>query len=84
LDGLVAAGAGVDGVDDAVTDGGDGGRPARPPLRVVDMGSGMAYLTFAVHAHLASRYALTTVGVEVRRQVLTARALSLSLSRTAP
>jgi hypothetical protein len=46
----------------------------------------MAYLTFAVHAHLASRYALTTVGVEVRRQVLTARAPSpsLSLSRTAP
>ena len=83
----MAAGAGVDGVDDdAATDGGDGGRPARPPLRVVDMGSGMAYLTFAVHAHLASRYALTTVGVEVRRQVLTARAPSpsLSLSRTAP
>ena len=30
----------------------------KPPLRVVDMGSGMAYLTFSAHSHLAQRFDL--------------------------
>ena len=35
-------------------------------LRVVDMGSGMAYLTFAVHEHFSQKFLLDTIGVEAR------------------
>jgi hypothetical protein len=30
----------------------------KPPLRVVDMGSGMAYLTFSAHSHLSQKFDL--------------------------
>lgn len=37
------------------------------PLRIMDMGSGLAYLTFAVHAHFQKSFpGLQTTGVEVR------------------
>ena len=44
------------------------GRSGGDPLRIVDMGSGMAYLTFAAHSYFHSRLggAVATVGVEAR------------------
>lgn len=38
----------------------------RPPLRMIDMGSGMAYLTFAAHSHFSKKFQLQTIGVESR------------------
>jgi hypothetical protein len=42
------------------------------PLRVVDMGSGLGYLTFAVHAHLRRKFGpgVVTVGVEQRAELV--------------
>lgn len=34
--------------------------PPKPPLRVVDMGSGLAYLTFSTHTHLSKKFELGT------------------------
>jgi SAM-dependent methyltransferase len=38
------------------------------PLRVVDLGCGNAYLTFAAHAHLADRLPVRITGVDVKQQ----------------
>ena len=38
----------------------------KPVLKVVDMGSGLAYLTFAVHRHFSKLFDLHTIGVESR------------------
>ncbi|RYB93466.1 SAM-dependent methyltransferase [Nocardioides oleivorans] len=38
------------------------------PLRVVDLGCGNAYLTFAAHAHLARRVPVRMTGVDVKQQ----------------
>jgi len=38
----------------------------KPTLKVVDMGSGLAYLTFAVHRHFSKRFDLHTIGIESR------------------
>jgi len=43
---------------------------AKPALQVVDMGSGLAYLTFAIHAHLGKRFDLTTIGIEERKALV--------------
>ena len=53
------------------------------PLRVVDMGSGLAYLTFAVHEHFSNRFLLDTIGVEARSALVeqtneVARSLSVT------
>jgi len=46
----------------------EAGLDAAQPLRIVDFGSGKGYLTFAVHAHLQSRFGRTlqVTGVELR------------------
>ena len=61
----------------------DNEKDAKVPLRVVDMGSGLAYLTFAVHEHFSSRFLLDTVGVEARSALVdqtneVARSLSVT------
>jgi SAM-dependent methyltransferase len=38
------------------------------PLRIVDLGCGNAYLTFAAHAWLRERYPVHTTGVDVKEQ----------------
>ena len=38
------------------------------PLRVVDLGCGNAYLTFAAHAWLREQYPVHTIGVDVKEQ----------------
>ncbi|CUR61285.1 conserved hypothetical protein [metagenome] len=38
------------------------------PLRVVDLGCGNAYLTFAAHAHLSDRMPVRMTGVDVKQQ----------------
>ncbi len=38
------------------------------PLRVVDLGCGNAYLTFAAHAHLSARWPVRMTGVDVKQQ----------------
>ena len=38
------------------------------PLRVVDLGCGNAYLTFAAHAHLSRRLPVRMTGVDVKQQ----------------
>lgn len=38
------------------------------PLRVVDLGCGNAYLTFAAHAHLGRRWPVRMTGVDVKQQ----------------
>jgi len=60
-------------LDVAVTDALDTGRLRRPtatdPLRVVDLGCGNAYLTFAAHRHLARRgLPVHVVGVDAKQQ----------------
>ena len=37
-----------------------------PSLRIVDMGCGLGYLTFACHEYLAKQFLVQTVGVETR------------------
>ena len=41
---------------------------AEAPLRVVDLGCGNAYLTFAAHAWLRDRFPVRLVGVDVKEQ----------------
>jgi hypothetical protein len=41
---------------------------AEDPLRVVDLGCGNAYLTFAAHAWLRERHPVRTTGVDVKEQ----------------
>jgi SAM-dependent methyltransferase len=61
-------------LDSALDDGLSSGRlrtaTAREPLRVVDLGCGNAYLTFAAHAYLADvrNLSVRVVGVDVRAQ----------------
>jgi SAM-dependent methyltransferase len=61
-------------LDAAVRDALDSGRLRRPtedaPLRVVDLGCGNAYLTFAAHAHLRDGLGLPVqvTGVDVKQQ----------------
>ena len=51
----------------AVVDADAADLEAPAPLRIVDMGSGLAYLTFAVHNYFQGRYRnVETVGVESR------------------
>lgn len=52
-------------LDDVVPD-----QPADRPLRVVDLGCGNAYLTLAAHRWLSRRGPVTTVGVDVRDDVI--------------
>jgi len=52
--------------------------PDAPPLRIVDMGSGLAYLTFAVHAYFGGKQVgVSTVGVEAR-EALVARCTAVA------
>lgn len=58
----------------------------KPTLKVVDMGSGLAYLTFAVHRHFSKFFNLQTVGVEsrpnlVEQSTLVARSLGDDFSQ---
>ncbi|KAJ1436702.1 methyltransferase domain-containing protein [Ochromonadaceae sp. CCMP2298] len=49
------------------------GAGERRPMRVMDMGSGSGYLTFATHAHFSRKYQaldVSTVGVELRPQLV--------------
>ncbi len=57
-------------LDAAVVDARSAGRLARPRLRVVDLGCGNAYLTFATYHHLAVELGLSVevVGVDVKEQ----------------
>jgi len=61
-------------LDATVRDALDSGRLRRPtgsdPMRVVDLGCGNAYLTFAAHAHLRDGLGLPVVvtGVDVKQQ----------------
>ena len=41
---------------------------ADDPLRIVDLGCGNAYLTFAAHAHLSDRMPVRMTGVDVKQQ----------------
>ena len=41
---------------------------ADDPLRVVDLGCGNAYLTFAAHAYLSDRFPVRMTGVDVKQQ----------------
>lgn len=59
-------------------------------LKIVDMGCGMAYLTFAAHSHFSKRYhdciSLDTVGIEMRESIVkntesTARSLGPPFDR---
>ena len=66
-----------------IVDADNNEKDAKVPLRVVDMGSGLAYLTFAVHEHFSSRFLLDTIGVEARSALVTqtnevARSLSVT------
>ena len=45
--------------------GGRGGLPAGRPLRVVDLGCGNAYLTFAAHRFLSADREVATTGIDV-------------------
>ncbi len=47
-------------------------QPSDRPLRVVDMGCGKGYLTFALHAHLLSKQQgeIRTTGVELRHELV--------------
>lgn len=56
-------------LDDVVPD-----QPTDRPLRVVDLGCGNAYLTLAAHRWLSRRGPVTTVGVDVRADVITRNA----------
>ncbi|KAJ1684454.1 hypothetical protein LUZ63_020209 [Rhynchospora breviuscula] len=77
-------------LDTTLTAALDGGRLRRPtaedPLRVVDLGCGNAYLSFAAHAHLAARgLPVRMTGVDTKAQSLrhgreVADALGLSSS----
>ena len=42
------------------------------PLKIVDMGSGLSYLTFSLHSYFRSRYsqAVQTLGVEARSELV--------------
>lgn len=57
-------------LDAAVREAQTSGRLARPQLRVVDLGCGNAYLTFAMYHHLRNvmGIAVTVVGVDVKEQ----------------
>jgi SAM-dependent methyltransferase len=57
-------------LDAAVADARDAGRLTRSPLRVVDLGCGNAYLTFATYHHLTEGLGLSVevVGVDVKEQ----------------
>jgi len=61
-----SAGARIGGVSNS------GNMGQSEPLRIVDMGSGMAYLTFAIHDHLSSRTprGLLTTGIEARQALV--------------
>ncbi len=59
--------------DDAGDDEADGAAAGAPPLRVVDLGCGNAYLTLAAHRWLAERGragGVRTVGVELREDLV--------------
>lgn len=62
----------VRALDAAVSDGQRAGTLRTPtaedPLRVVDLGCGNAYLTFAAHAYLAERMPVRLTGVDVKEQ----------------
>ncbi|GAB3024765.1 methyltransferase [Nocardioides flavus (ex Wang et al. 2016)] len=55
-------------LDDAVAQGRVRTPTAEEPLRVVDLGCGNAYLTFAAHAHLSRRWPVRMTGVDVKQQ----------------
>ncbi len=59
-------------LDAAVRDARDAGRLQRERLRVVDLGCGNAYLTFAAYQHLTAGLGLSVelVGVDVKQQAL--------------
>lgn len=55
-------------LDDALAAGSVRTPTTDDPLRVVDLGCGNAYLTFAAHAWLAERLPVRTLGVDVKEQ----------------
>ena len=59
-------------LDAAVRDARDAGRLQRERLRVVDLGCGNAYLTFAAYQHLTAGLGISVelVGVDVKEQAL--------------
>ena len=56
------------GLSDAIAQGRVRTPTAEEPLRVVDLGCGNAYLTFAAHAHLSRRWSVRLTGVDVKQQ----------------
>ena len=59
-------------LDASLTEAVEQGRVRTPtaddPLRVVDLGCGNAYLTFAAHAYLSDRLPVRVTGVDVKQQ----------------
>jgi SAM-dependent methyltransferase len=59
-------------LDASLTEAIDQGHVRTPtaddPLRIVDLGCGNAYLTFAAHAHLSDRMPVRMTGVDVKQQ----------------
>jgi SAM-dependent methyltransferase len=55
-------------IEDATSSGRLRTPTAEAPLRVVDLGCGNAYLTFAAHAWLSERMPVRLVGVDVKEQ----------------
>jgi SAM-dependent methyltransferase len=56
------------GLSDAIAQGRVRTPTTEEPLRVVDLGCGNAYLTFAAHAHLSRRWPVRMTGVDVKQQ----------------
>jgi SAM-dependent methyltransferase len=56
------------GISDAIAQGHVRTPTTEEPLRVVDLGCGNAYLTFAAHAHLSRRWPVRMTGVDVKQQ----------------
>ena len=56
------------GLTDAIAQGRVRTPTTEEPLRVVDLGCGNAYLTFAAHAHLSRRWPVRMTGVDVKQQ----------------
>jgi len=55
-------------LDDAISAGALAAPTSQRPLRLVDLGCGNAYLTFAAFAHLRHRWDVRMVGVDVKEQ----------------
>ena len=57
-------------VDESFPPAASGQEAPRETLRILDMGSGKGYLTFAAHDWLSNRFAVTTRGIEYREDLV--------------